>query len=186
MRMLRNLGIALALVWLVFCGLMYREMRLPPDQFAAFMAKLPDAVFLFAPFETLWSHAREGALKPGDEAPDFELPVAGRKCTGRPSFLPRQTAGHAHFRELHLTAISPGGSRARQAVSPVRRPRRVLRGLHSGSSCQRRVANAVECQPRRSLRFAPEFSGTRGVGGRVRSQFEDYDTGIARRLRQWR
>ena len=73
MRMLRNLGIALALLWLAFCGLMYREMRLPPDRFAAFMAKLPDAVFLFAPFETLWSHAREGALKPGDEAPDFDL-----------------------------------------------------------------------------------------------------------------
>lgn len=38
------------------------------------MARMPGpAVFLLFPFETLWTHARAGALNVGDQAPDFLL-----------------------------------------------------------------------------------------------------------------
>lgn len=38
------------------------------------MAKMPaPVVFLLFPFETLWVHARAGALNIGDPAPDFSL-----------------------------------------------------------------------------------------------------------------
>jgi hypothetical protein len=79
MRLLRNLIALLAIAWLAFCALMYYEMGSPPAQFAAFMARLPDFVFLFAPFETMWNRARNGGLKPGDQAPDFRLETLDRK-----------------------------------------------------------------------------------------------------------
>ena len=31
--------------------------------------------FLLFPFETMWKHARAGALRIGDAAPDFRLPL---------------------------------------------------------------------------------------------------------------
>jgi hypothetical protein len=38
------------------------------------MSRLPaPVVFVLAPFETLWTQARAGALHPGDPAPDFAL-----------------------------------------------------------------------------------------------------------------
>jgi len=49
-------------------------MRRPPEQFGRIMARMPaPAVFLFAPFETLWTQARAGTLEVGDAAPDFTL-----------------------------------------------------------------------------------------------------------------
>jgi hypothetical protein len=63
-----------ALVWLLGCSALYHIMRRPPETFARFMAKLPGPVpFLLFPFETLWTHARAGALRVGDLAPDFSL-----------------------------------------------------------------------------------------------------------------
>jgi peroxiredoxin len=38
------------------------------------------------PFETLWIRARVGKLRPGDLAPDFNLPTLDRKDTVRLSF----------------------------------------------------------------------------------------------------
>jgi hypothetical protein len=52
---------------------MNRAMHEPPEQFGRFMARMPIAVFLVAPFETMWTHARSGALHVGDTAPDFTL-----------------------------------------------------------------------------------------------------------------
>src|ERR1700726_3960921 len=64
----------IALVWLLGCAALYHIMRQPPETFARFMAKLPGPVpFLLFPFETLWTHARAGALQVGDPAPDFSL-----------------------------------------------------------------------------------------------------------------
>ncbi len=49
-------------------------MRQPPETFARVMSRMPSpAVFLTLPFETLWTHARAGELRPGDAAPDFSL-----------------------------------------------------------------------------------------------------------------
>jgi hypothetical protein len=73
LRIARNIFLVLLVVWLGFAGLMYHEMCKPPDQFAAFMAKLPMIVMLLAPFETMWNSARAGVLEPGDMAPDFRL-----------------------------------------------------------------------------------------------------------------
>ena len=48
-------------------------MRHPPEQFGRFMSKMPMAVFLITPFETMWTHERAGVVKVGDMAPDFTL-----------------------------------------------------------------------------------------------------------------
>jgi len=62
------------IVWLAFVGLIWWSMHQPPEVFGRVMSRMPGpAVFLFAPFETLWTHARAGALHPGDSAPDFAL-----------------------------------------------------------------------------------------------------------------
>src|SRR5690242_3066590 len=52
-----------------------RAMHEPPEQFGRFMSKLPIAIFLVAPFETMWTHARAGNLRVGDMAPGFTLPT---------------------------------------------------------------------------------------------------------------
>ena len=50
-----------------------RAMHSPPEQFGRFMSKLPMAVFLVAPFETMWTHARAGQINLGEQAPAFSL-----------------------------------------------------------------------------------------------------------------
>src|SRR5579884_2446539 len=61
-----------------------RAMHEPPEQFGRFMSKMPVAIFLIAPFETMWTRAREGNLRIGDPAPDFNLPTQDKKI-GRAS-----------------------------------------------------------------------------------------------------
>ena len=67
------------LLLLLICGYgallfaMNRAMHEPPEQFGRFMSKMPMAVFLVAPFETMWTRARAGNLNVGDPAPDFTL-----------------------------------------------------------------------------------------------------------------
>ncbi len=68
LRICRNVVLLLG-----FCGLMYYEMTRPMGQFAAFMAKLPMAAMMVAPFESMWNVARAGTVHPGDMAPDFRL-----------------------------------------------------------------------------------------------------------------
>ena len=65
---------ALLAVWIMFCGFVFWSMRQPPERFARVMSYMPGpAVFLVAPFETMWMRARAGHLQPGDPAPDFNL-----------------------------------------------------------------------------------------------------------------
>ena len=67
-------GLVLLLLWVLASAELYRVMQRPPEAFARVMSKVPAApVFLILPFETLWMHARAGALRPGDTAPDFTL-----------------------------------------------------------------------------------------------------------------
>jgi hypothetical protein len=69
----RLLGVLL-LVYIGFLGLIWWAMHQPPETFGRVMARMPAPVaFLLAPFETMWTHARAGSLRPGDSAPDFAL-----------------------------------------------------------------------------------------------------------------
>src|SRR5579872_2077887 len=52
---------------------MNHAMHEPPEQFGRFMSKMPVAVFLISPFETMWTRARAGNLNVGDAAPEFSL-----------------------------------------------------------------------------------------------------------------
>jgi hypothetical protein len=73
-RVLIRLSAALLLGYAGFIGFLWWTMHRPPEQFGRTMAHMPTpAVFLLAPFETLWTQARAGTLQPGDVAPDFEL-----------------------------------------------------------------------------------------------------------------
>jgi hypothetical protein len=79
------------LLWLLCCGALYQIMRQPPETFGRFMAKLPGPVpFLVFPFETLWIHARAGALQAGDPAPDFSLVKLDKSGTVQLSKLTAQ------------------------------------------------------------------------------------------------
>jgi hypothetical protein len=70
---LRSFAILLVL-WIAFISFVTWSMYQPPEKFARVMSRMPGpVVFLIAPFETLWMHARAGHLKPGDTAPDFNL-----------------------------------------------------------------------------------------------------------------
>jgi len=64
----------LVVAYLGFIAFLWWTMQRPPEQFGRTMAHMPaPAVFLLAPFESLWSEARAGNLRVGDAAPDFEL-----------------------------------------------------------------------------------------------------------------
>jgi hypothetical protein len=65
---------ALLLLYIGFIGFIWWAMKQPPETFGRVMSRMPaPAVFLLAPFEMLWIHARAGSLQPGDVAPDFTL-----------------------------------------------------------------------------------------------------------------
>ena len=76
-KLLRKVLFVVFLV--LFCGyatLLFavnHAMHKPPEQFGRFMSKMPVAIFLVAPFETMWTRARAGTLNIGDQAPDFTL-----------------------------------------------------------------------------------------------------------------
>ena len=73
-RKLKITFFVLLVVWVIGCGVIYSEMRKPPEQFGNFMKKIPAPVaFLAFPFETMWMRARGGTLHIGDRAPDFVL-----------------------------------------------------------------------------------------------------------------
>jgi hypothetical protein len=79
------------LLWLLGCAALYHIMSRPPETFARFMAKLPGPVpFLLFPFETLWTHARAGALQVGDPAPDFSLMKLDKSASVQLSSLTAQ------------------------------------------------------------------------------------------------
>ena len=72
----RVLGIVLLVLVIGYTALLFavnRAMHEPPEQFGLFMSKMPVAIFLIAPFETMWTRARVGTLNVGDPAPEFTL-----------------------------------------------------------------------------------------------------------------
>lgn len=73
-RIVIRVALVLFVLWLGFVGFMWHTMRQPPEKFGAVMMHMPiPAVFLAAPFETMWLRARAGDLHPGDIAPEFNL-----------------------------------------------------------------------------------------------------------------
>ena len=74
---------ALALAWLGFLVVVYTKMKAPPDQFGAFMAKLPAPFQRVLPFEALWFRARAGTVNVGDAAPDFTLGTLDKSGVAR-------------------------------------------------------------------------------------------------------
>ena len=81
----------LLVLWVIGCGVIYSQMRKPPEQFGHFMTKLPGPVaFLAFPFETMWLQARAGNLRIGDQAPDFSLAKLHENERVRLSDLNRQ------------------------------------------------------------------------------------------------
>ena len=73
-RILTRILAALVVLWLIFVAVIWWSMHQPPEKFAKVMSGMPaPVVFLLAPFETLWTHARVGTLRRGDTAPDFKL-----------------------------------------------------------------------------------------------------------------
>ena len=64
---------------LSLCAVLYWAMCQPPDLFGRIMARTPLPMMMALPFETLWKHARAGAINPGDSVPDFQLPTLDHK-----------------------------------------------------------------------------------------------------------
>ncbi len=78
-KTVQRLTAAIVLVLVVgYAALLFavnRAMHEPPERFGRFMSRMPVAIFLVAPFETMWTRARAGSLRVGDAAPDFNLPT---------------------------------------------------------------------------------------------------------------
>ena len=76
-QMLRRvIGTVVLLLVVGYAALLFsvnRAMHRSPEEFGRFMMKMPSAIFLVAPFETMWTRARAGHLNVGDSAPDFTL-----------------------------------------------------------------------------------------------------------------
>ena len=54
-----------------------------PTLFGKVMRRVPEPAFVVIPFKRLWFIARAGRLKPGDAAPDFDLPAHDQKSRVR-------------------------------------------------------------------------------------------------------
>jgi hypothetical protein len=78
MRVLKVAGVALSVCVLLY-GLLtaglYWTMRQPLNRFGAIMRHVPDVAMAVLPFRPMWMSARAGSLRPGDIAPDFDLPT---------------------------------------------------------------------------------------------------------------
>jgi len=71
-------GIVVAVCVLVYGALtaaLFWTMHQPLDRFGAIMRHVPDPAMMVLPFHPLWMSARAGHLRPGDLAPDFDLPL---------------------------------------------------------------------------------------------------------------
>jgi hypothetical protein len=83
MRRFLKWAIPVVTFYLVLMAGLFGAMLQPPAVFGHIMSKLPMAVFMVFPFETMWLKARRGALQVGDTAPDFSLKTADRSADVR-------------------------------------------------------------------------------------------------------
>ena len=80
-RILMLAGAVTIAAHLALTASLYWAMRQTPDRFGRVMKHVPMPMMLVLPFETLWMHARAGAVQAGDLAPDFRLPTLDHKST---------------------------------------------------------------------------------------------------------
>jgi len=78
-RTLSVLAVVLLLMWASFLLFIGWAIGQPPETFGRVMSRMPMPAFFLFPFETMWSHARAGAVRQGDRAPDFRLPTLDHK-----------------------------------------------------------------------------------------------------------
>lgn len=65
----------------LLCLAVWLAMRCPPDRFLRIVSRIPTGpLFAALPVEMLWKNARAGNLRPGDPAPDFQLPSLDQTC----------------------------------------------------------------------------------------------------------
>ncbi len=82
MKALRKIAVAVLVLYVgVLAGLL-AVMR-DPTLFGRVMRRVPEPAFVVIPFKRLWFIARAGRLKPGDAAPDFDLPAHNKKSRVR-------------------------------------------------------------------------------------------------------
>ena len=72
------LGACVLLYGVATAGL-YWAMHQSLYRFGAIMRHMPGVAMAILPFEPMWMSARAGSLRPGDTAPDFELPTVDHK-----------------------------------------------------------------------------------------------------------
>ena len=87
LKRLFQAGLALVVLYAGFVGYIWWAMHQTPETFGRVMKHMPDMVFLVAPFETMWTHARAGHLRSGDLAPDFSLVKLDKSATVQLSAL---------------------------------------------------------------------------------------------------
>jgi hypothetical protein len=78
-RWLTGGAAALFCLWIGFVGYIDWAMHQPPEVFGHVMARMPMPAYFLFPFETMWTDARKGTLKPGDVAPDFTVKTLDTK-----------------------------------------------------------------------------------------------------------
>ena len=82
MKALRKIAVAVLVLYIGVLAALLGVMR-DPTLFGRVMRRVPEPAFVVIPFKRLWFIARAGRLKPGDAAPDFDLPAHNKKSRVR-------------------------------------------------------------------------------------------------------
>ena len=69
------LAVSCCVLYVLATAAVYAAMRQTPERFGRFMSHVPGIAMRVLPFRRLWMSARAGALREGDPAPDFSLPL---------------------------------------------------------------------------------------------------------------
>lgn len=72
-KFLTRAALILVLAYVSFATFIWWAMRQSPETFGRVMSRLPGVAYVLVPFETMWTRARAGHVRPGDSAPDFNL-----------------------------------------------------------------------------------------------------------------
>jgi hypothetical protein len=78
-RRLVRLVLAGAVLYAVLSAALYAVMRQPPAVIGSVFKRILWPVFAALPMEPLWLRAREGTLRVGDAAPEFDLATFDKK-----------------------------------------------------------------------------------------------------------
>jgi len=83
LKILAAIAVSCVVLYAAATVTIYTAMRQTPERFGAFMSHVPGVAMAVLPFRPLWMSARAGALREGDRAPDFTLPLlhGDRKVT---------------------------------------------------------------------------------------------------------